>query len=280
MIYNEPDFLPLWIKYYGTQFGMESLYIIDHGSDDGSTDHHTDVNVLRIPRSPMHDKKRAGFLSEFCSSLLNWYDAVIYTDIDEFLIPDPDSYLSLKAFTDQMTADTVTTIGLNVVHVPDIDPPMDVKINILAQRRWARFVFAMCKPLVTKVPIQWTPGFHSSNQPTNFDRLFLFHLHNFDLPTSIRRLTKTRNMPWGDGPVDHYQRWSDERHEEVARAVAGLPKNNQSTFTPTDPSIDAHVKWIEEFVRENPDKKHLFYYQNGIPCNELLRIPDRFTTML
>jgi hypothetical protein len=280
MSYNEPEFVPIWVKYYGSQYGNASLYIVDHGSDDGSTENLDHVNVVRIPRSPKHNKKRAKFLSEFCSSLLKWYDAVIYTDIDEFLVPDPDSYKDLKDFTDRLAVDTVTAIGLNVTHVPSTDPPLDPAVHILEQRRWARFVFPMCKPLITRVPIDWTPGFHSSDQPTNFDRLFLFHLHNFDLPIGLRRLERTRNMPWGDGAPDHYQRWTDERHEEVAQAIARLSKKHDATFAPDDPGIEPHINWIKEYMVNNPEKRHLFYYQNGIPCNELLRIPDRFIKML
>ena len=38
MVYNEPEFIPLWIKYYGEQVGKENCYIVDNGSDDGSLD--------------------------------------------------------------------------------------------------------------------------------------------------------------------------------------------------------------------------------------------------
>ncbi len=37
MCYNEPDFLPIWLDYYRRQVPVEHLYVVDHGSDDGST---------------------------------------------------------------------------------------------------------------------------------------------------------------------------------------------------------------------------------------------------
>jgi exoribonuclease II len=63
--YNEDVLLPLWVRYYARQFGEESCYVIDHGSDDESTKNLGQINVVRIPRSPMHDKKKAKFISNF-----------------------------------------------------------------------------------------------------------------------------------------------------------------------------------------------------------------------
>lgn len=277
MVYNEPVFLPLWRRYYGPQFGEDCCYVIDHGTDDGSTEMLGEVNVVRIPRSPKHNKKRANFISNFCSALLEWYDAVIYVDIDEFLIPDPEQYASLKAFVDEVKeGSTITAIGIDISHVPDIEPPLDLSAPILGQRRWTRFAFPMCKPLVTTVPIRWTPGFHSSDQDLHFDRLFLFHLHNFDLPCGLSRLAITRSMPWGDGPADHYQRWSDEKHEEVRRAVGRLSRITGSSFRDDDPIIGPRLEWIRNFFSENPEKRHLFYFNNGITSNELIELPVRF----
>ena len=275
MVYNEPIFLPHWLRYYSKQLGEECCYVVDHGSDDGSTGEIGGANRLRIPRSPMHDKKRAEFISDFCSSLLQWYSTVIYTDVDEFLIPDPEQYKSLSDFCSRNRAASTNAIELNIIHSPDTDPKFEENRPIIGQRQWARFSFAMCKPLVARVPIQWTPGFHSSNHPPHFDRLFLFHARNFDLPSALLRLAKTREMPWDDGPPDHYQRWTDEQHEKTVRAQANLPKI-QATLREDDLYIRDKINWVFKFVAENPDKKDLFYYNNGIPCNELIQIPERF----
>jgi hypothetical protein len=281
MAYNEDVFLPLWLRYYTRQFGEASCYVIDHGSDDGSTDKLGDVNIVRIPRSPMHDKKRANFISNFCSALLEWYDVVIYTDIDEFLLPDPDVYPSLREFTDSLEpGSTVTAIGLNLTHLPDQEPDLDFNLPILEQRRWVRFAFSMCKPLVSTVPINWTPGFHSSQHQTMFRNLYLFHFHHFNLATSLKRLQRTRAMPWGDGAADHYQRWSDEKHEQVERAISQLPRIDNSTLREDDVTIGPRLNWIKEFVASNPEKKNLFYFQNGIACDELLYVPDRFLGLI
>ncbi|EHR01334.1 glycosyltransferase family 2 protein [Bradyrhizobium sp. WSM471] len=275
MVYNEPAFLPHWIRYYSKQFGADHCYIVDHGSDDGSTRDVDGTNLVRIPRSPMHDKKRANFISQFCTSLLEWYETVIYTDVDEFLIPEPDRYSSLAEYCANNQSESVNAIGLNIIHVPDLEQDLDTTRPMIGQRQWVRFSFAMCKPLLVRSPTKWTPGFHSSNHPIRFDQLFLFHARNFDLPTSLKRLEKTRAMPWGDGPPDHYQRWTADQHEQIVRAQAGLPKLRTSLHADA-PHIKKHLDWIESFVKQHPDQKDLFYYNNGVRCDELLLIPDRF----
>ncbi len=281
MVYNEDVFLPLWARYYGRQFGETSCYVIDHGSDDHVTAGLGKINIVRIPRSPMHDGKRANFISNFCSALFEWYDAVVYCDVDEFLVADPADYGSLPELIETMApGSTLTAIGLEVIHAPDADAPIDLAAPILGQRRWARFSFAMCKPLLTTTPIRWVPGFHSSDQPTVFGRLFLFHLHHFDLNLSLKRLAKTRTMPWGDGPPDHYQRWPDEKLEQMHRSIAGLPKVEMSSFGDDDTVIGPYLAWIERFMSENPDRRHVFYFNNGIDCAELLAIPERFWGMI
>lgn len=274
MVYNEADILPLWRKYYVNQFSANCCYVVDHGSTDGSTRGLDDINVIQIPRSPMDDKKRARFLSSFCSALLEWYDTVIYTDVDEFLVPDPERYESLAAFCAENKRPVISAVGLNILHVPDIEGALDFNRNILHQRRFVRFAFAMCKPILTKVPINWTPGFHSCDHGSEFDGLFMFHTHNVDFGWTIARLAKTRAMQWVDQSAGAHQRMPDEQYLAMLKSQAGLPKV-KSSFREDDPNILRHLLWIKTFIRDNPDKRHGFYAE-GPSINELLEIPDRF----
>jgi hypothetical protein len=86
MVYNEDVYLPIWMKHYSRQVGVENCYVVDHGSTDGSTENLGRCNVLRIPRSPYDPFKQSAFNSEFCSSLLHWYDWVVYSDVDELVM--------------------------------------------------------------------------------------------------------------------------------------------------------------------------------------------------
>ena len=89
MVHNEADFLPLWIRHYGREIGVENLYCVDHGSDDGSTEG-IGISITRFPRRRDFDSVIRSFLiANFHASLLRSHDAVIFSDADEFLVADP-----------------------------------------------------------------------------------------------------------------------------------------------------------------------------------------------
>lgn len=274
MAYNEPDFLPLWVSYYVRQLGAAACYVIDHGSEDGSTQG-LPVNVIRIPRSVMDDAKRAKYISEFCSSLLAWYDAVIYCDTDEFLVPDPVLYNSLVDFC-EASPPVTTAIGFDVQDTLDRGH-FTTGTPVLSQRPYARISYACCKPLVIKEPTTWTPGFHHSNHPTVFDELVLFHLRLFDTKIGLKKLARTREMPWADPTVGGHQRVSDEKYLSVVTSISKLPRVENCTLSTDDPLISANLKALTDYMKQNPGKKHCTWYAPP-PSLELIRVPDRFHT--
>ncbi|MBV9735763.1 MAG: glycosyltransferase family 2 protein [Acidisphaera sp.] len=221
MAYNEPDFLPIWLKYYAGQVGLEQCYIVDHGSDDRSTFGLAPANIIRIPRSPLDEYARANFISAFCGSLLTWYEHVAYTDVDEILVADPRHHESLIAFCAEAKHDITTAFGMHVAHsVPD-EPELAPMGKILRQRKWALGVGSMSKPTLIRRPVQWTAGFHYSREPSRFDDLFLFHIAYCDLDIVRRRQRKRRATSrveeTGGGHHDaeedafltHLKSWSD-----------------------------------------------------------------------
>src|ERR1700760_247982 len=102
MVYNEPIFLALWLKYYSRQLGAENCYVVDHGSDDYSTRAvEGRCPVLRLPRTPHDDGQRVRIMGKFTESLLELYERVIYVDVDEFIVPDPRFFSGLLDFCAQ-----------------------------------------------------------------------------------------------------------------------------------------------------------------------------------
>ncbi len=192
MAYNEPVFLALWKAHYGQQLGLENLFCIDHGSDDGSTEN-IGISVLRLPRGKLDEDQRAAFVSRFHASLLTYYDVVIFTDCDEFLVPDPRLYAGLRDFVERKCVTVVTAVGVNVVHAPDQEAPIDLSRPFFSQRRFGRFHGSYCKTLISRMPITWGPGFHGCNFVQNVDMgLYLFHLKYMDL-SYFRNTHKSRN---------------------------------------------------------------------------------------
>jgi hypothetical protein len=131
---------------------------------------------------------------------------------------------------------------------------------------------------LTRVSIKWTPGFHSADVDSSFDHLFLFHLAPADLHINMKKLTRTRSMPWAEGVAGSHQRVSDQDRMHQLKSIGTLPKHCDMTFDETDAEFCANIKTIDRFIAENPAERHSFYSQLSKSCrqNELWEIPTRF----
>jgi hypothetical protein len=274
MVYNEPEYLPIWCRYYGKEFGPENCYIIDHGSDDHSTRGLVGFNVVRIPRSPKDNVKRTRFISRFASNLLEWYDAVIHSDVDEIVVPEPKAYSSLQNFIEKTTTPVVNAYGFDIYQGAE-ENPFDPSRLVLQQRRWVRFSSSMCKVVVARRPLDWSPGFHSADAPITFDQLFLFHLRYFDLKIGVDRLNRTRAMAWSDEKSGAHQRVADEVFGQWIEQANELPKLQGIDLSPNAPPLKEYVASV--LSSEKDFKQDIYNLDLHIFGSELIEIPDRFS---
>ncbi|MFT9384899.1 MAG: glycosyltransferase family 2 protein [Acetobacter orientalis] len=213
MVYNEAVFLPLWLDYYGKNLGYNNLYIIDHGSDDGSTTR-IPGNIIKIPRTDFDDVQRVTFINSLQKALFSYFDCVIYTDCDEFLIPHPNHYTCLGTYLKQHPhSSVVRAVGVDVVQHDLALAPVDFTQPILPQRPYGFVTPWESKPLITRTPVTWAPGFHDCDQPSVLDEaLWLFHLKFCDLRHALARLNLTRSMKWSQQGMafGQHQRHRDE----------------------------------------------------------------------
>lgn len=276
MVYNEPEYLPIWCRYYGHQLGPQNCYIIDHGSDDGSTRDLMGFNVLRIPRSPKDNAKRTRFVSRLCSNLLEWYDWVLHSDVDEIVLADMRKYSGLREYLRGCPHEVVNAIGADVVHDVVNEDEMDLDRPVLEQRRWMRFSSSMCKPVAAKRPLEWSPGFHSADGPVSFDALYLLHLRYFDLKLGLRRLKQTRSMAWSSEQAGRHQRVADEEFDRMLRSWGRLPRSAEGDGAAAHAALDRYVARVKESEK---DWRHVTYNLDiHIFGDELLFIPPEFRT--
>jgi hypothetical protein len=278
MVYNEPEYLPLWCRYYSGQTGPQHCYIIDHSTFDGSTDRLVGFNVVRVPRSTMDDIKRARFVSQFCSALLEWYDAVIYVDVDEIVIAEPNKFSSLREYIETQGESVVNAIGFDVQHLPVIESRLNLDLPILAQRKWVRFSSSMCKPILTTRALTWTPGFHSADAPLRFNDLYLFHLRYFDLAIGLERLHRTRAMDWSSESAGRHQRVNDVEFRDLVTKVADLPRVQRPSFSPETPPIATYLQRV--YDSEKPFGAGTYNLDLHIFGEELLELPEIFRRCL
>lgn len=200
---NEKNFLPLWIKYYGEQFGLDNLYVIDDNSDDGSTND-LPVDVIRVPeiRDGEFNVTRMTFVGNFARALFELYDVLLFCDTDEFVIPDPEKYDGLRDYIEKQPDNVlaVGAMGLNMVHATKAEAPIDLSKPLLGQRQLAKFLPLMCKPSIKWVLGHWSAATHGVNAPYEVDPdLWMFHFKYGDEGLLQEAADHRRAMVEADG---------------------------------------------------------------------------------
>ena len=198
-VYNEKVNLPIWIKYYGDNFGAANLFVVDRESNDGSTDDIAPVNRIVLPRTEFNEFRKTGFMQCLHQAMLHEYDTVIYTDCDELIVPDLSMHANLRDYVARTDFDYLTCLGMDILHIINREPPIDLTRPILAQRQFARLKAASCKTLMSRVPLRWLPGFHSCDKPPRLDgSLFLYHTKFMDFGHAMLRQQINQETAWAE----------------------------------------------------------------------------------
>jgi hypothetical protein len=139
--------------------------------------------------------------------LLQSYDLVLFTEIDEIITPSPASACAdLTAYLQQFDRAFVRCRGFEVLHLRDQEPPLDFSRRpLLAQRHWWYPADLYCKPLLARIPMEWRDGFHVAQNVPNVpdtidDELLLIHLHKLDFDYALERARECAARRWH--PVD------------------------------------------------------------------------------
>jgi hypothetical protein len=243
MVYNEPDFLPVWAAHYRAAVGAPHCYVFDHGSDDGSVDACGPYQVAKLPRSPLDEVWRADLVSRFCAALLEEYDAVAYADVDELLVADPRRFRGLVDLGASAEADVLTAFGTNVLHVAG-EAPLNLARPVSAQRHWTRPFSSLCKPVLARRPVQWVPGFHYADAASAFGGLYLFHIAYADNEITARRQAKRQSVARSEGHGVHHATAPDEM-VRLMSACAALPRDARAQL-----GGEAERHFIAELLRD------------------------------
>jgi len=195
MVRNEKFFLPIWLRYYSQFFAAQDIYVLDHESTDGSTE---GQGFIRIPVS--HPEYGAGWQTSVNQrhqhDLIDRYDVVLCTDVDEIVAPDP-RLDDLGTYIDRFDENFVNCQGFEVLHQKNSEPPLDLTKPILSQRfEWyANPLYT--KPLLARVPMLWWGGCHNriDDKKNNDPNLYLIHLHRMDYDICLARHHDRASFP-------------------------------------------------------------------------------------
>jgi hypothetical protein len=155
MSWHEAAMLPRWIAYYGGQLGLDNLLVVDDNSVDGST-RQLPCTTIHLPPAPWRDAwgaARIKLANRFAGAMLCFFDVVIFTDVDEFLVRDPARHDGLLAYlAARADQDVIAPVGVNLLHHEAVEPPLDPARPVLSQRRLVNFTPDLCTPVVKRIP--------------------------------------------------------------------------------------------------------------------------------
>jgi hypothetical protein len=200
MVHNERVFLPIWLGYYSRFFKPQDIYVFDNRSDDDST---AGSGFVRIPvgRRRVDHTWMLGKIQDLQHELLERYDMVLATDVDEIVAPDP-RWGTLGEYLDRFDEEWVNCLGYELLHLRDEEPALRLDQPILGQRHYWYFNDAYNKAALATVPQHWSPGFHGrTDGKYNLDPdLRMIHLHRMDYEVcrERHRTRSRRRWAWRD----------------------------------------------------------------------------------
>ncbi len=262
---NDRLFLPRWVAHYGTALGgREHLYVILDGHDQPVPAGLGPVNILRLPHLPASraeaDRRRARIMSDIARGLMRVHDIAIVTDVDEFLILDPDAGDDLLAYLAAGRGATASALGLDVGQHMAHEAPLDPARPFLEQRGFAHVSARYTKPVVARRPVTWGSGMHRV-KGRNFridPHLYLLHFGMVDAALCAPTLAD---------PDRHRDGWAghlDRRKRLFDIITHAKPREADAYF----PRARRWQTWVRPLTALNKPAM--------IPGNPVVRLPERF----
>ena len=269
MCRNDLFFSERWISYYGKRLGFKNLYLFIDGIDQKLPLRAEKINCFQISHIKLNrlkaDRFRAKRISEFAKELHKKYDVVLATDIDEFLVLDPNTGIELKEYLNKnFVSSSLSALGIDVAQHPTFEKSIDKNKPFLSQRKYAMVSDRYTKPIISLEPLNWGSGFHriKGKDFTIDPNLFLFHFGLVDI--------KILENKYKDNELISL-RW----HNHLKRRYKLYKKiNNQ---------IPVEADQLFEKAREYFKKNRRFISWNkpsSLKIQNLIKIPERFKDLV
>ncbi len=233
MVKNENVFLPIWLKYYSRYIDGSDIYIFDHQSTDGSVQNclsNFAFNVIRLNYPFSFDHIWFKFVAvNVQKKLLDHYEYVIFTDVDEIILPDVNKYRGLDDYIQKLNHNCVRCTGYDLIHLPQHEKSFNASESVLSQRKFMYRTDWYDKTLISNQPLNWDVGFHIVNnlELSCSTDLMLFHIHKLDFDLCWKKSFERARLKW---PLDDiiYNRGWQNRFTDIDKFMSyyeGWPEN-------------------------------------------------------
>mmetsp|Transcript_22935 Transcript_22935/g.58336 ORF Transcript_22935/g.58336 Transcript_22935/m.58336 type:complete len:265 (-) Transcript_22935:274-1068(-) len=200
IVRDEPFFLPLWHRHYASAFSESDLYCLHHVSSADEKSEEPFASALALFRADCVERVVNKYFDpvwlrqcvcERIQALLSGsYDAVLFAEVDELLLPAPTRGSLIKYVEEFAASDlsAVRCIGFEMHHDLASEPPFDPTRTLLEQRSMWHRNDKYSKALLSKIPLTWSLGFHTCEQEVPVDKdWILVHLHKYDFHAFLQR---------------------------------------------------------------------------------------------
>lgn len=242
IVRDESFYLPLWLRHYKRHFSNDDIYVMNNQSIDGSCDG-LDVNLVEVLNEEAFSHNwLISQVQSMQSELLERYEVVVFAEVDELIYCLGDLNEEIEKFKNSEYMYT-NVHSMELVHNMAVEDKFQDGRTITGQRDyWCHFGLND-KPLITKTPLRYGPGFHRCDKPVQFfGEFFMLHLHRFDFEIMLER-HKFRKSRWkfaDDGELGWHNKISDDegvkkllltdpatgRHHELVR----IPENHKEAL--------------------------------------------------
>jgi hypothetical protein len=215
MVQNEEIFLPLWLRYYSKYFDGDDIFVFDHRSTDSSVKDSLNsfqFQTIRLDYPYSFDHQWFQFVAENTQKkLLEFYEYVIFTDIDEILFVNSRNYNGLDDYIHKLDLEYVRCVGYDLIHMKDKEKIFKTGKPVLSQRKYWYRTILYDKTLLSRCPLNWKIGFHgvtkeNSNQDPD---LLLIHLHKLDFDMCRKKSFERSKLPWSESDVQKNWGWQN-----------------------------------------------------------------------
>ena len=238
IVRNEQYLLPIWLKHYRNIVDCKDIWILDNGSTDGSTKCLPCNVIVKESSTSFNATWLLATVKDFQSKLLDWYDYVIFSEVDELIFHRKNELFKYIKYSDK---NIIRCNGYEIVHQINIEKPIDLEKPIFKQRsKWYNSL-QFCKPLISRVPIAWRIGFHHNNSGLKIDpNVVLVHLHKLDYDLAVKRNAERRNVPIDQTSYKKRYGWQNWLGEE------GLKTFFKKATKPIG-NLEDIPDWIKEY---------------------------------